>query len=231
MSREAETPLLPDRFEELLRAESPVFNLSLPPSTFARLARYLSELDRWRRHTNLTGQLSPGELAVHALESVVGESLIAHGERVVDIGSGAGFPGLALAIARPDLSISLVEPRQRRAAFLRHIARELELPPVEVVEDRIEKVGGQTFGVATTRAVGSFGSWIGDAGFISSGGALLAWTTQPSGARRRAEGAVHAGTSSGDSRLGEAGDRRLPQGDPGMFHVEHGPASRFPSLS
>ena len=178
MSREAETPLPPDRFEELLRAESPVFNLSLSPSTFGRLARYLSELDRWRRHTNLTGQLSPNELAVHALESVFCESLIAHGERVVDIGSGAGFPGLPLAIARPDLDVTLVEPRQKRAAFLRHIARELELPSVAVVEDRIEKVGGQTFSIATTRAVGGFGSWIGDAQFLSSGGALLAWTTQ-----------------------------------------------------
>ena len=177
MSREAETPLPPDRFEELLRAESTLFNLSLSPSTFGRLGRYLSELDRWRRHANLTGQLSPNELGAHAMESVFGESLIVHGERVVDIGSGAGFPGFPLAIARPDLNVTLVEPRQKRATFLRHIVRELELPSVAVVEDRIEKVGGQTFGVATTRAVGNFAKWIGDAPFLSGGGALLCWTT------------------------------------------------------
>ena len=180
MSREAETPLPPDRFEELLRAESPSFSLSLSPSTFGYLGRYLSELDRWRRHTNLTGQLSPKELAAHALESTFGERLIVHGERVVDIGSGAGFPGMALAIARPDLNVTLVEPRQRRAAFLRHIARELALKAVTVMEERIEKVGGQTFGVATTRAVGRFESWIGDAAFLSGAGSLLAWTTQSS---------------------------------------------------
>jgi 16S rRNA (guanine527-N7)-methyltransferase len=84
---------------------------------------------------------------------------------------------MPLAIARPDLSVTLVEPRQKRAAFLRHVARELEIPVV-VVENRIEKVGGQTFDVATTRAVGGLGTWIGDAAFLSSGGALLAWTTQ-----------------------------------------------------
>lgn len=178
MSREAETPLPPERFEELLREGSPGFGLDLSPAVSGQLARYLSELDRWRRHSNLTGQLSPKELAAHALESVFGERLIIHGERVVDIGSGAGFPGMALAIARRDLGVTLVEPRQKRAAFLRHVARALELGSVTVVEDRIEKVGGQTFGVATTRAVGGFESWIGEAGFLSSGGSLLAWTTQ-----------------------------------------------------
>lgn len=178
MSREAEKPLPPERFEELLREESPTFSLVLSPAILDRLARFLSELDRWRRRVNLTGQLSSQELAVHALESVFGERLIVHGERVVDIGSGAGFPGMALAIARPDLRATLVEPRQKRASFLRHVARELELGSVTVVEDRIEKVGGQTFGAATTRAVGGFENWIGEGAFLDPGGRLLAWTTE-----------------------------------------------------
>lgn len=178
MSREAEKPLPPERFEELLREESPTFGLVLSPAILGQLARFLSELDRWRRHSNLTGQLSGKGLAAHALESVFGERLIVHGERVVDIGSGAGFPGMALAIARPDLAVTLVEPRQKRAAFLRHIVRDLELRSVSVREDRIEKVGGQTFGVATTRAVGGFENWIGDAAFLDVGGRLLAWTTE-----------------------------------------------------
>ncbi len=178
MSREAEKPLPPERFEELLREESPTFGLVLSPAVLTQLARFLSELDRWRRRINLTGQLSGQELTAHALESVLGERLIIHGERVIDIGSGAGFPGLALAIARPDLAVTLVEPRQKRAAFLRHIARDLEIGSVTVVEDRIEKVGGPTFGAATTRAVGGFENWIGDAAFLDAGGRLMAWTTK-----------------------------------------------------
>ena len=145
------------------------------------MARYLAELDRWRGKINLTGALTAEELAAHTLESVLGSGLIAHGERVVDIGSGAGFPGLPLAIARPDLSVTLVEPRQKKAAFLRHCIRELALGNATVFQGRIEEVGGQTFQCATTRAVGHLPTWIGPGAFLEPGAALLAWTTEPEG--------------------------------------------------
>ena len=128
---------------------------------------------------NLTGALSAEGLTDHALESILGESLISHGERVIDIGSGAGFPGLPLAIQRPDISMVLAEPRSKRAAFLRHVVRELKLPNVQVMERRAEEVGGQTFHAATIRAVGGPSGWIRTAGFLRPGGALIAWTTQP----------------------------------------------------
>ena len=179
MSPEAESPLPAEGFEALLRGLCPAFGLAPTATVLAGLAAYLAELDVWRRRTNLTGNLSPEELASHALESALGADLIVHGERVVDIGSGAGFPGLPLGIARPDLAVTLVEPRARRCAFLRHVARTLALQNVHVIEQRIEEVGGQTFDVATTRAVGNVTSWLGNAPFLSSGGALLAWTTEP----------------------------------------------------
>jgi len=174
MLRAPADPLPPERFEEILRRRAPALGLAAVP-----LSRYLSELDRWRRRVNLTGNLTAEDLAEHVLESIFGSDLILHGARVVDIGSGAGFPGLPLAIARPDLAVTLVEPRGKRAAFLRHAARHLGLAGVAVLEARIEEVGGQTFDVATTRAVGSFADWIGDAGFLEPGGVLLAWTTEP----------------------------------------------------
>jgi len=171
-------PLSAEEFEKLLDAGQVSFGLTLPASVQSGLAGYLSELDRWRRTTNLTGDLSGGKLARHVLESVLASQLIAHGEKLIDIGSGAGFPGLALAIARPDLSVTLVEPRQKRAAFLRHVARVLPVRNVKVREARIEEVGGQTFGVATTRAVGNFGDWLGDASFLDRNGLLLVWTNE-----------------------------------------------------
>lgn len=128
---------------------------------------------------NLTGALSAEGLTDHALESIIGESLIAHGERVIDIGSGAGFPGLPLAIERSDLAMVLAEPRAKRAAFLRHVIRELRLANAEVLEHRVEDVGGQTFGTATIRAVAGPSEWLQTAGFLRPGGALIAWTTQP----------------------------------------------------
>jgi 16S rRNA (guanine527-N7)-methyltransferase len=170
-------PLDAEGFRELLESKAPAFGLNVSTSTVSRLALYLAELDAWRRTTNLTGPLSSRVLAQHALESILPVDLIVHGARVVDIGSGAGFPGLPIAIARPDLQVTLLEPRKKRTAFLRHAVRALELPAVQVAETRIEKVGGQTFQVAVTRAVGHFDEWLGDASFLEPGGLLLAWTT------------------------------------------------------
>jgi len=128
---------------------------------------------------NLTGDLSAERLAEHALESILGANLIIHGARVIDIGSGAGFPGLPIAIARSDVRMSLLEPRAKRAAFLRHIVRDLELPNAAVIESRAEEVGGQTFDVATVRAVGGLASSLQESHFLKSGALLLAWTTEP----------------------------------------------------
>ncbi len=87
-----------------LRAALPGSGVRLPHSAASDLAKYLSELDRGGARINLTGNLSAGELVDHAIESILAQSLIAHGERVIDVGSGAGFPGLPLAIVRPDLT-------------------------------------------------------------------------------------------------------------------------------
>ena len=172
-----EPPLSPEAFQAFFRAALSGFGLTLSDATASGLAVYLSELDHWRRRINLTGNLTAGELVDHALESLFASDLIAHGERVVDVESGAGFPGLPLAIARPDLSMTLVEPRQKKCAFLRHVARALQLSNVSVFEGRVEEVGGQTFGVATTRALGDVAAWLGKGAVLSPRGVLLAWTT------------------------------------------------------
>jgi len=178
MSQGALEPLPPERFQELLAHSAERFGFS-DQVTWEGVGRYLAELTRWRRSMNLTGDLTPEGLAEHALESVLGANLIPHRARVIDVGSGAGFPGLPIGIARADLTMSLLEPRTKRAAFLRHVVRDLTLPNTSVVESRVEEIGGQTFDVATVRAVGSPGSWLQDSDLLRQGGALLAWTTSP----------------------------------------------------
>ncbi len=171
-------PSPPEVFRALLEEEAPSFGLSLSGSAIAALARFLSELDEWRRKTNLTGRLTPRDLASHALESALGEKLIPHGVEVLDIGSGGGFPGLPLAIVRSDLHVTPLEPRRKRAAFLRHVVRSLPVENAFVLEDRIERIGVPSWNVATVRAVGRVAQVIDDAPFLKAEGALLVWTTE-----------------------------------------------------
>ena len=169
----------PEFFAAELANQLPRFGLSLGAQEVSSLARYLAELDLWRRRTNLTGPLTGEDVVSHGLESAFGRKLIVHGARVLDIGSGAGLPGIPLAITGPDLSMTLLEPRSLRAAFLRHAIGTVPVSNAEAVELRVEKLSGKQFDVATTRALGNIERLIGRAEFLVPGGALLSWTTDP----------------------------------------------------
>ena len=119
--------------------------------------RYAQILATTAVERGLLGPRETGRLwERHLLNCAVVEELIEPDERVVDVGSGAGLPGVVLAIARPDLRIDLVEPLLRRSTFLTDVAAELGLP-VRVVRGRAEEdavrrqVGGS--GVVVSRAV------------------------------------------------------------------------------
>lgn len=107
--------------------------------------------------------------------AVLAQAMPADGT-VCDIGSGAGLPGLVLAIARPDLRVTLVEPLLRRTTFLQEVVADLALPGVEVVRGRAEELHGQrTFDVVTSRAVAPLGkllSW--SMPLVTPSGALVA---------------------------------------------------------
>jgi len=129
--------------------------LKLDPALAAPLLKYLGELVSWNRAYSLTSVREPAEMVTrHLLDSL---SILPHVEgRTCDVGSGAGLPGIPLALANPALHVSLLDSTGKKARFLRHAQRTLPLTNVEVIEARAERyVPPQRFDTVVTRAFGS----------------------------------------------------------------------------
>lgn len=103
------------------------------------LREYLRLLSTWNQRINLTGAGSVDELVgEHLPDSLAMLGLVPAGARLLDVGSGGGLPAVPFAIARPDVRVTLLEPRAKRVAFLRTAARQLRLPNVQVRAGRLE---------------------------------------------------------------------------------------------
>jgi 16S rRNA (guanine527-N7)-methyltransferase len=127
----------------LLMEEATRHALVLPPSVTGQLVEFVELLSRWGQRINLTARPDPQSIIqLHLPDAFVLTAALAELgplTRAVDVGSGGGLPGLALAILRPELHVTLVEPRARRAAFLRTAIHALHLT-VTVVAQRIESL-------------------------------------------------------------------------------------------
>src|SRR5256884_9842220 len=124
----------------LLDAAAREFGVDVGHGALDRLARFLDLLVLWNRRIHLTGARGlPSLLRNHAIDSLAPAAHIPKTGLVVDVGSGAGFPGIVLACLRPDLEIALIESRRRRASFLREAIRAIPLPAARVLEMRAEE--------------------------------------------------------------------------------------------
>ena len=134
--------------------------LPVGPQVAARVRDYLKLLLKWNQHLNLTAFREPEEQVVNLFgESFLAAELLAEQDSpLLDVGSGAGFPGLALKLVRPSLNCYLLEPRKKRAAFLAAVRRELQLAPVQVLNKSLEQCRAGDFvsppRVMTLRALG-----------------------------------------------------------------------------
>src|SRR3989442_12044937 len=123
----------------LLDAAAREFGVDVGHGALDRLARFLDLLAVWNRRIHLTGARGlPSQVRNHAIDSLAPAAHIPTTGLVVDVGSGAGFPGIVLACLRPDLEIALIESRRRRASFLREAIRAIPLPAVPVPRMRAE---------------------------------------------------------------------------------------------
>ena len=144
--------VLPAALREEL--ESGLRGLDLAPSLSEPLLSYLALLDRWNRTYNLTAIRDPGEMvAKHLLDSLAMHAFADTGT-LADLGTGPGLPGIPLAIASPQLQVTLVESNGKKARFLREAVRTLQLPNARVAESRIEAVDlPGAFDAITARAL------------------------------------------------------------------------------
>jgi 16S rRNA (guanine527-N7)-methyltransferase len=142
--------LRPDRIAELLQGycDDPAGDL------LDRLSTYLDLLLKWNARTNLTAIRDPEEIVRrHFGESLFTAAHLPVCRTLLDLGSGAGFPGLPIQLARPGLRVTLAESQNKKAAFLREAVRVLQVS-TEVWGDRVERmVRERVFDVVTLRAV------------------------------------------------------------------------------
>jgi len=157
------------------------FEVILSDSDIDRLLVYLALLLRWNQKINLTSIRTPEEcITRHFGESFFLASAVPLRGRLLDIGSGAGFPGLALKLLTPDLEVVLLEPVAKKRAFLKEVARTCGMSSVRVMGNRFEEFSKQeephSFDMVTARAVGGLESLIPAAGrLLKAEGDLCLW--------------------------------------------------------
>jgi len=125
----------------------------LESEIIVKLENFASLLHEWNQIHNLTGAKTIDAIYTNIVDSLYPLTFIDKPKTLLDVGTGAGFPGLVLAIALPKTEVVLAEPLKKRVSFLKYAAIDLELPNVKVEAKRVEKVEHEAFDLITSRAV------------------------------------------------------------------------------
>lgn len=211
-----------DDFREILQKTLDEFELSLDELAVDRLCTYNDLLVEWNEKINLTALTAPEDVALkHFADSLMLLRYIEieKGASVIDVGTGAGFPGLVLRIARPDIRLTLLDSLQKRLGFLEEVCRALEIDDVDLIHSRAED-GSRTelrdsFDFAVSRAVASLNTLCEyDLPYVKVGGRFIAMKSKE--ADTELADAENAITTLGgklinkhDFILGSAGERSI----------------------
>lgn len=191
---------------------------------YDRFARYCTLLQQWNEKMNLTAITEDGEVAVkHFADSLLPLTMaeLPQGARLVDVGSGAGFPGLPMALVRPDLRVTFLDSLQKRLTFLQSVTAELGVAAVQL-HARAEEAGRdpahrERYDVATARAVANLSTLAEYClPLVKPGGVFLA--LKGSGGREEAEAAASAIVKLG-GRVEALHEYALPGGDARVLAV------------
>jgi 16S rRNA (guanine527-N7)-methyltransferase len=154
------SPLSLDIIDKALRE----FQVQLTPEQLSMVQRYITMLLAWNEKVNLTAIRDPLEILYrHFCESMYAATAVPlQAGRLADVGSGGGFPGLALKIARPELQVFLIESNVKKATFLAEVVRELYLVDTPVLVSPYEELGEEVapLDFVCSRALGEFGKFL-----------------------------------------------------------------------
>jgi len=151
--------------------------LVLPTETAARCAQYLVLIEKWNRIHNLTAVRETDQMVVlHLLDSLSVLPHVAGARTVLDVGSGPGLPGIPLALAAPDLEVTLLDSSHKKASFLEQARAELALSNASVVCERVELWRPEkTFDVVVSRAFAELAEFVSQAQhLVAPAGRMLA---------------------------------------------------------
>jgi 16S rRNA (guanine527-N7)-methyltransferase len=149
----------------------------VPEGANAAFARYLELIAKWNRVHNLTAVRETDQMVVlHLLDSLSVLPYLAGARSLLDVGTGPGLPGIPVAIARPDLAVTLLDSSHKKCAFLRQVKTELALANVEIVCERVENWKPQRqFDAVVSRAFSDLADFVAQAQhLVAAGGQLIA---------------------------------------------------------
>lgn len=163
---------------------------SVTPEEVSQLLIFLETLQQWNTKINLTSVRDGREIIIkHFLDSLAGLSVLPPKDsstapcRVIDVGTGAGFPGLPLKICRPKILLTLLEPRKKKAAFLHVVCGQLGLTGVDILSERIEILAKKSqyhasYDFLMSRAL-KVSEFLGPASsLLHANGQVVLWTTR-----------------------------------------------------
>jgi 16S rRNA (guanine527-N7)-methyltransferase len=176
-----------EKFIHDLTTGAEAMGIQLDDQAIGRLFVYYSELERWNQKVNLVSRQQHDWIRIHFLDSLaplgLGLGLPGEAERVVDLGAGAGFPGMPLKIAISNIFLGMAEASGKKCAWLKHLTRMLELDKAQVLAGRFEELLEQgwagKFDLAVSRAAAKPWKILDLARpFLVPGGRVLVYTTE-----------------------------------------------------
>ena len=148
-----------ERFKEEMLEKSRDLDVRFSVEQIDKFYKYMNLLIEWNEKINLTAIIEPSEIILkHFIDSITILKELKDGSTVVDVGTGAGFPGIPLSIMNSTLKITLVDSLNKRLIFLQEVIKELKLENVELIHSRAEEFGQnkkyrEKFDISTSRAV------------------------------------------------------------------------------